>query len=113
VYLLPQSELPPFATVTFPVSRLGQSAPLVVVRSQPHWFFSRPNLRLYQTLKRAKAVPPGGRSQWHHPHPEHCLVADIDIVLARECQLAVIANTEHRQACGYWIYRIAIPHIHR
>jgi hypothetical protein len=69
---------------------------LVVVRSQPHWFFSRPNLRLYQTLKRAKAVPPGGRSQWHHPHPEHCLVADIDIVLARECQLAVIANTEHR-----------------
>jgi hypothetical protein len=38
---------------------------LVVVRSQPHWFCSRPHLRLYQTLKRAKAVPPGDRSQWH------------------------------------------------
>jgi hypothetical protein len=53
------------------------------------------------------------RLQRHHPHPEHCLVADIDIVLARECQLAVIANTEHRQACGYWLYRIAVPDIHR
>src|SRR4051794_20990996 len=23
-----------------------------------------------------------GRLQWHHPHPEHRLVADVDIVLA-------------------------------
>jgi hypothetical protein len=65
-----------------------------------------------QTLKSAKAVVVA-RLQRHHPHPEHCLVADIDIVLARERQLAVIANTEHRQARGYWLYRIAIPHIHR
>ena len=65
-----------------------------------------------QTLKSAKAVVVA-RLQRHHPHPEHCLVADIDIVLARERQLAVIANTEHRQARRYCPYRIAIPHIHR
>ena len=53
------------------------------------------------------------RLQRHHPHPEHCLVADIDIVLARERQLAVIADTEDRQARGYWLYGIAVPHIHR
>ena len=38
--------------------------------------------------------------QRHYSHPEHDLVADIDIVLAHERQLAVIAATENRQASG-------------
>ena len=54
-----------------------------------------------QSLKSAKVVLLGGRLLTaDHPHPEHCFIADIDIVLARECQLAVITNTEHRQARG-------------
>ncbi len=103
------SDLPPEAdltadgrlTVPMPdISRTGSAADQIRVCSQ--------------TLKSAKAVVVVvARLQRHHPHPEHCLVADIDIVLARECQLAVIANTEHRQARGYCLYRIAIPHIHR
>src|SRR5215469_5320580 len=38
--------------------------------------------------------------QRHYSHPEHDLVADIDIVPAHERQLAVIAATENRQASG-------------
>lgn len=57
---------------------------------------------------------PAGRArlQRHHPHPEHGPIANINIVLARERERAVIANTEHRQARGYWPYRIAIPQMH-
>jgi hypothetical protein len=36
--------------------------------------------------------------QRHYSHPEHDLVAHIDIVLAHERQLAVIADKENRQA---------------
>src|ERR1700731_1334285 len=53
------------------------------------------------------------RLQRHHAHPEHGLVANVDIVLARETQLAVIADAEHRQTGGYCLHRIAIFHIHR
>ena len=51
--------------------------------------------------------------QRHHSHPEHDLVADIDIVLAHERQLAVVADTENRQASGEGLYCVAIPHIDR
>src|SRR6516165_2958025 len=51
--------------------------------------------------------------QRHHPHPEHHLVADVDVVFTHEGQLAVVADTKHRQAGGYCLYRIAVPHIHR
>jgi hypothetical protein len=51
--------------------------------------------------------------QGHHPHPEHGFVADVDIVLAYESQLAVIAHAQHREAGGYCLDRIAVPHIHR
>ena len=51
--------------------------------------------------------------QRHHPHPEHHLVADVDVVFTHEGQLAVVADTKHRQAGGYCPYRIAVPHIHR
>src|SRR6516162_3042160 len=50
--------------------------------------------------------------QRHHPHPEHHLVADVDVVFTHEGQLAVVADTKHRQAGGYWRCRIAVPHIH-
>jgi hypothetical protein len=40
-------------------------------------------------------------------------VADADIVCARESQLAIIANAEHRQAGGYGLDGVAVPHIHR
>jgi len=46
------------------------------------------------------------RWQRHHPHPEHGFVADINIVLARERQLAVIADAEHREAS--WLYPIHV-----
>src|SRR6201984_1127018 len=51
--------------------------------------------------------------QRHHPHPEHGFVADVDIVLAHERQLAVIADAEHREASRHCRYRIALPHIDR
>ena len=51
--------------------------------------------------------------QWHHSHPEHGLVADIDIVFAGESQLAVVAHAKHRQTCGYRLYRVPVPHIDR
>src|SRR5260370_30856165 len=53
------------------------------------------------------------RWQRHHPHPEHGFVADVDIVLAHECQLAVTADAEYREASRYRRYRIAFPHIDR
>ena len=51
--------------------------------------------------------------QRDHPHPEHRLISDIDVVFAHEGQLAVIAEAENREAGGYCLYRIAVPHIHR
>ena len=51
--------------------------------------------------------------QRHYSHPEHGFVADIDIVLAHERQLAVIADAENRQASGEGLYCVAIPHIDR
>ena len=53
------------------------------------------------------------RLQRHHPHPEHGSVTDVDFVLAREGQLAVIADAENRQAGGECLYRVAVPHIDR
>src|SRR5215471_5316954 len=35
------------------------------------------------------------RLQRHHSHPEHGFVADLDIVFAREGQLAVVTDAEH------------------
>ena len=75
-----------------------------------HHDVSRSSCAASRSRRKAVVV---ARLQRHHPHPEHCFVADIDIVLARECQLAVITNTEHRQARRYYPYHIAIPHIHR
>src|SRR6516165_5116318 len=38
--------------------------------------------------------------QRHHPHPEHRLVADVDIVLPNKGQLAVVADAKYREAGG-------------
>ena len=63
----------------------------------------------------AGAARPGALHllQRNHTHPEHSLVADVDIVFAREGQLAVIADAEQREAGRYCPDRIAVPHIHR
>src|SRR5260370_14163896 len=53
------------------------------------------------------------RWQRNHPHPEHGFVADVDIVLAHERQLAVTADAEYREASRYRRYRIAFPPIDR
>ena len=92
------------AAVTFVAMGQFQTSAALVLQPTKFEFVVKP-------LKSAKAVVVARLQRTSHP--EHCLVADIDIVLARERQLAVIANTEHRQARGYWLYRIAIPHIHR
>src|SRR5712691_3407742 len=36
--------------------------------------------------------------QLDHPHPEYGLAADVDVVLADERELAVVADAEHRQS---------------
>jgi hypothetical protein len=76
--------------------------------------------RRYPEIRRAMCSDGGGLRlkrvlplQRHHPHPEHHLVADVDVVFAHEGQLAVAADAKHRQAGRYCLYRIAVPHIHR
>src|SRR5882762_11670067 len=69
--------------------------------------------RIAKSGAQRSRIAPDARLQRHHPHPEHRLVTDIDIVLARESQLAVTANTEHRQASGYCVYRLTVPHVYR
>src|SRR5205823_4864687 len=46
--------------------------------------------------------------QRHHAHPEHGLVADIDVIGSREGQLAVVADAEHRQTRLYCLDRFAV-----
>src|SRR5215475_8049303 len=51
--------------------------------------------------------------QLHHAHPEHGLAADVDVVLAYEGELAVVADAEDRQTGWDGPDRVAVSHIHR
>src|SRR5437867_3928053 len=51
--------------------------------------------------------------QPHHAHPEHEFVADLDVVLAHERELAVVADAQHGQAGGQRPYRVAVFDVHR
>src|SRR5215475_2886995 len=51
--------------------------------------------------------------QLHHAHPEHGLAADVDVVLAYEGELAVVADAEDRQTGGDGPDRVAVSHVHR
>src|SRR5579872_6055775 len=46
----------------------------------------------------------------HHAHPEHLPIADINIVFAREVELAVGTDAEHGQAGGHLANRVTIAH---
>src|SRR5437762_8186057 len=47
-----------------------------------------------------------------HSHPEHRLAADVDVVLACEGELAVVADAEDRQTGWNRPDRVAISHVH-
>ena len=50
----------------------------------------------------ARAAAPRPQTlQRHHAHPEHRLVAHVDVILAHEVECAVGADAEHRQARGH------------
>jgi hypothetical protein len=55
---------------------------------------------LTRRVSRGRPLPPGevNSSQRHHPGPELALDAGLDVVLAHEIELAVGADTEHREA---------------
>src|SRR5438034_5971492 len=53
------------------------------------------------------------RLQLHHPHPEHGLAGHVDIVLADEGELAVVAHAEHRQTGRDGPDRVAVSHVDR
>ena len=54
---------------------------------------------------------PGGL-QRHHPHPEHGLVANLDIILTGERQRAVLAHAEDGQTGGKGLDRVTLPYLH-
>src|SRR6516164_10504601 len=58
-------------------------------------------------------VSPYRDLQRHHAHPEHRFIADIDIVCARESQLAFVADAEYRQTSGERLDRVGVAHIDR
>src|SRR5206468_1089989 len=47
-----------------------------------------------------------------HTHPEHGLAADVDVVLAYEGELAIVADAEDRQTGRECTDRVAVPHVH-
>src|ERR1700747_934730 len=49
----------------------------------------------------------------HHAHPEHGRAPDVDVVLAYEGELAVVANAEDRQTGRDGPDRVAVSHVHR
>src|SRR5262249_32033652 len=51
--------------------------------------------------------------QLDHAHPEHGLSADVDVVLAYEGELAVVADTQDRQTGRDRADRVAVSHVHR
>src|SRR5205814_338561 len=51
--------------------------------------------------------------QLNHPHPEHGLAGHVDIVLAYEGELAVVADAEDRQTGRDGPDRVAVSHVHR
>src|SRR5262249_46301210 len=51
--------------------------------------------------------------QLDHAHPEHGLSADVDLVLAYEGELAVVADTQDRQTGRDGADRVAVSHVHR
>src|SRR6185436_2279274 len=53
------------------------------------------------------------RLQLHHPHPEHGLAGDVNVVLADEGERAVVADAEHRQSGREGPDRVAVSHVHR
>src|SRR5262245_22059113 len=71
------------------------------------------------TLVRVRATRPPGigiaanKLQLNHTHPEHRRAADVDVVLAHEGELAVVANAEDRQTGRDGPDRIAVSHIDR
>src|SRR5882724_8003232 len=53
------------------------------------------------------------RLQLDHAHPEHGLAADVDVVLAYEGELAVVADAEDGQTGWDVPDRVAVSHVHR
>src|SRR5262245_58721444 len=51
--------------------------------------------------------------QLDHAHPEHGLSADVDVVLAYEGELAIVADTQDRQTGRDGADRVAVSHVHR
>src|SRR6476620_5062729 len=49
----------------------------------------------------------------HHAHPEHELVADVNVVLAHERELAVVSDAECRKPGRARDDLVTLPHIHR
>src|SRR5580765_4596436 len=50
--------------------------------------------------------------QLDHTHPEHGLAADVDVVLAYEGELAVVADAEDRQTGRHGPDCVAVSHVH-
>src|SRR5207245_626395 len=50
--------------------------------------------------------------QLHHAHPEHAFATDVDVVLAYECELAVVPDAEDRQTGRDGPDRVAVSHVH-
>src|SRR5437762_7020166 len=46
----------------------------------------------------------------HHAHPEHGLAVDVDVVLAYEGELAIVADAENRQTGWDGPDRVAVSH---
>src|SRR5262245_26866761 len=51
--------------------------------------------------------------QLNHAHPEHGLAANVDVVLACEGELAIVADAEDRQTGWDGPDRVAVSHVHR
>jgi len=49
----------------------------------------------------------------HHAHPEHRVVADVDVILAHKVQSAVVADAEDRKAGRHAVHRRAGAYLHR
>src|SRR5439155_894378 len=89
-----------------------------VVRARHRQSLRRQSNRCNTTVAapRARASTPFKTNvslQLHHAHPEHGLAADVDVVLAREGKLAVVADAENRQTGWDGPDRVAVSHVHR
>src|SRR5881628_1822058 len=74
------------------------------------------SLRRQSNRCNTTVAAPGSRAstlQLHHAHPEHGLATDVDVVLAYEGELAVVADAEDRQTGRDGPDRVAVSHVHR